>query len=239
MVILYAFGAFVATLAGGAFAFYRRRQLLPVMSFSAGLLIGVVFLELIPEISAQSSGGEGIPRSMMLSLLAGFLAIFLLEKLTIIHGERDHDMPEHHHRVGMAGALGLAFHSLLDGFAIGAGFRAGEAVGIGVALGVLAHDFADGLNTVTFMLASKNNIRRSIGFLLLDAVAPIIGALVATRLALPKELLGYQLAFFAGFLLYMGASDLLPHVHERPRLSLLALTLAGIASAWGLAHWLG
>jgi ZIP family zinc transporter len=234
MVLFWASAAFVATLAGGAFAYFRRRQLLPVMSLSAGMLIGVVFLDLIPEIAERS----GSVREVMPILLAGFLAIFLLEKLTIIHGERDHDAPDHHHAVGIAGALGLIFHSVLDGFAIGSAFRAGTVPGLGVAGAVLAHDFADGLNTVTFMLATKNAPRRAIAFLLADAAAPIVGALIATRWALPPEAFSGQLAFFAGFLLYMGASDLLPHAHERPRISLLLITLFGMGTIWALVTWL-
>ena len=44
-------------------------------------------------------------------------------------------------------------------------------------------------------------------------------------------MLAYQLAFFAGFLLYLGASDLLPHVHERTRGTLIIWTLVGLATA--------
>src|SRR5207253_9339901 len=54
-------------------------------------------------------------RALMVTVVVGFLAIFLLEKLTIIHSEKQHDAPGHHHNVGLAGALGLSFHSFLDG----------------------------------------------------------------------------------------------------------------------------
>lgn len=236
MVLLWALAAFASTLAGGAFAFYHRERLMAVMSLSAGMLIGVVFLELVPEIFHRAAGTE--PRGLMIALLAGFIAIFLLEKLTIIHGERDHDQPDHHHHVGAVGAAGLAFHSLLDGLAIGSGFQAGETIGLGVLAAVLAHDFADGLNTVTFMLATKSRTGLAVAFLLLDAAAPVLGAFLATHIAIPPEFLAYQLAFFAGFLLYMGASDLLPHVHQRPKIGLVALTLAGIAISSGLVSLL-
>src|SRR5919201_861168 len=93
--------------------------------------------------------------------LAGGVAIFLLEKLTIIHREKQHDAPGHHHHVGLVGAIGLSFHSFLDGLAIGVGFKAGASVGVIVLLAVVAHDFADGLNTVTFMLATRNNPTRT------------------------------------------------------------------------------
>jgi zinc transporter ZupT len=223
--------AFVMTLAGGAFAFRYQRYLHAIMAFSAGLLIGVVFLDLVPEVFEIAGEHAVDTRRLMLTLIAGFVAIFLLEKLTIIHSEKTHDTPGHHHNVGLAGAVGLSFHSFLDGVAIGVGFQAGASVGFVVLAAVLAHDFADGLNTVTFMLASRNSRWRTFALLIVNATAPVAGALVASFFRIEPAMLAYQLAFFAGFLLYLGASDLLPHVHERPRFRLIFATLAGLTTA--------
>lgn len=230
--------AFVTTLAGGAFAFRYQRHLHAIMAFSAGLLIGVAFLDLLPEIF-EAAGESGVDvRTLMLTVIGGFVAIFLLEKLTIIHSEKTHDTPGHRHHVGLVGAIGLSFHSFLDGLAIGVAFQAGREVGFLVLLAVLAHDFADGLNTVTFMLATANSRWRTVALLLVDALAPVAGALTANVLRIEPRLLAYQLSFFAGFLLYLGASDLLPHGHERPRFALIFSTIGGLATAalmvWGL-----
>ena len=239
MSALYALSAFLMTLAGGAFAWRYQRYLNAIMAFSAGLLIGVAFLDLIPEVVELAGKNDIEIRQLMVTLLTGFVAIFLLEKLTIIHGEKGHDAPGHHHSVGLAGAIGLSFHSFLDGLAIGVGFQAGTEVGLVVLLAVLAHDFADGLNTVTFMLASRHSKWKTATLLIVDAAAPVAGAAVAMFLDIDLRLLAYQLAFFCGFLLYLGASDLLPHVHERPRFKLIASTLAGLITAalvvYGLA----
>src|SRR5438128_1770068 len=231
MSALYALAAFAMTLAGGAFAFRYQRYLLYIMAFSSGLLIGVAFLDLIPEVSALAQLNAIDIRGLMLTVIAGFLAIFLLEKMTIIHGEKQHDAPGHTHNVGLVGAIGLSFHSFLDGLAIGVGFKAGTQVGLVVLLAVVAHDFADGLNTVTFMLASRNNRSRTIALLLIDAAAPVLGALVADVLRIAPHVVAFQLSFFGGFLLYLGASDLLPQVHEKPRSALIVSTVAGLATA--------
>jgi ZIP family zinc transporter len=231
MTAAWALLAFAMTLAGGAFAFRYRRSLMAIMAFSAGLLIGVVFLHLVPEIMELAHGNAIEPRTLMLMLLGGFLAIFLLEKLTIIHSEKTHDAPGHHHHVGLAGAVGISFHSFLDGMAIGVGFQASREVGLVVLLAVLAHDFADGLNTVTFMLARRNSRWRTISLLLVNAMAPVAGALLATVIDVDPRMLAFLLAFMAGFLLYLGASDLLPHVHEQPRFALIFATMMGLATA--------
>jgi ZIP family zinc transporter len=73
-----------------------------------------------------------------------------------------------------------------------------------------------------------------VSLLVLDAVAPVLGALVAGMIALDSRFIGVQLAFFAGFLLYLGASDLLPSVHLRPRRGLVASTIAGLVTSGAL-----
>ena len=231
MSAVWALSAFLMTLAGGAFAWRYQRYLHAIMAFSAGVLIGVVFLDLVPEITELATR-EGVPiRYLMMGVIGGFMGIFLLEKLTIIHSEKTHDAPGHHHNVGLAGAIGLSFHSFLDGLAIGVGFQAGNETGVIVLVAVLAHDFADGLNTVTFMLATRNSRWRTVSLLIVDALAPVAGALLANVLRIAPRLLAFQLSFFAGFLLYLGASDLLPHVHERPRFALIFSTIAGLVIA--------
>jgi zinc transporter ZupT len=231
MSAVWAISAFLMTLAGGAFALRYQKYLLYIMAFSAGVLIGVAFLDLMPEIVALSQSTHTEIRSLMVTVICGFAGIFLLEKLTIIHGEKQHDAPGHHHNVGLVGAIGLSFHSFLDGLAIGVGFKAGNQVGLVILMAVLAHDFADGLNTVTFMLASRNSRWRTGMLLAIDAVAPVVGALMASLINIQPRILAFQLSFFAGFLLYLGASDLLPHVHERPRAALILATIGGLFSA--------
>src|SRR5947207_6210431 len=105
MPALYALAALPMTLAGGGFPFRYRRYLLYIMAFSSGMLIGVAFLALLPEVT-ELGFHESIPiRSLMVMVIAGFVAIFLLEKLTIIHSEKQHDEPGHHHHVGLVGAI--------------------------------------------------------------------------------------------------------------------------------------
>src|SRR3954468_22504066 len=85
MSAVYALSAFIMTLAGGAFALRYRKYLLFIMAFSAGLLIGVAFLDLIPEVVEMAHRESIDIRALMITTIFGFAGIFLLEKLTIIH----------------------------------------------------------------------------------------------------------------------------------------------------------
>ncbi len=86
-----------------------------------------------------------------------------------------------------------------------------------------------GLNTVTLMLVNANTTRKSLLLLLLDATAPVLGALSTLFFNIPNRVLTLYLGFFMGFLLYIGASDLLPEAHSKhSSYKLIALTILGI-----------
>jgi ZIP family zinc transporter len=115
----------------------------------------------------------------------------------------------------------------MDGIGIGLGFQVSKSVGILVAIAVISHDFCDGLNTVSLMLVNRNTIRRSLAMLLLDALAPVLGAASTLIIHVSATSLMLYLGFFAGFLLYIGASDILPEAHSQNR-SAITLRLIGL-----------
>ena len=111
--------------------------------------------------------------------------------------------------------------------------QAGTTVAAVVAIAVISHDFADGFNTYTITSLYGNNRRRALTLLACDAVAPVIGAAITLAFTIPRHALGLYLGFFAGILLYLATSDILPeaHAHHPSRLTLVA-TVAGSAFMW-------
>lgn len=213
--ILLAVGTFVSTLLGGLFALKNKDLLHRILGFAAGVVIGVVAFDLLPEIFETLGDGSHITWSM-LALVAGFLLFHIVEKSILIHHSQEANYEVHHHpQVGVASAVALIGHSFLDGVGIGLGFQVGNAAGIAVAIAVIAHDFTDGLNTVTLMLVNKNTNRKSMLFLIADALAPVAGALTTLFFTLGDAGLTIYLGFFAGFLLYIGASEILPEAHSK------------------------
>lgn len=232
--LLLSLGTFASTLAGGAIAFRFSDRLHYLLSFAAGVLLGVVSFEIIPEIFRLTQS-ENIDSSWaMLALLAGFLIFHALEKYALIHHVHETDYPHHHHHHrGVLSALALAAHSFFDGVGIGLAFQVSPTVGLVVGIAVISHDFCDGLNTVSLMLLHGNPTGRAWKMLLLDAAAPILGALSTTLFDFPVKVLTCYLGFFAGFLLYIGTSDILPEAHSKDRAGitgrLLLLTCLGAA----------
>jgi ZIP family zinc transporter len=124
----------------------------------------------------------------------------------------------------------LCVHSLLDGVAVGLAFQASHAVGIVVAIAVLTHDFSDGINTMNMVLKNGGGRRRALRWLVADALAPVLGIASTYFFTLSGAQFGTTLAIFAGFFLYIGASDLIPEsYHAHPKFLTTAMTLAGAA----------
>jgi ZIP family zinc transporter len=184
--------------------------------------------------------------------VAGFLVFSALDaflhRQAFAHRDHDHAHDDHDHEhgaesaLGVVGPAGLIVHSTLDGLAIGLAFRASAEVGLLVAFAVLAHDFADGMNVVTLALARGGRNSAARALLVVDALAPPIGAAIGTVAHLENAHLGLLLAVFAGVFVAIGSGHLLPEAyHGRPGASpqLIVLTTAGAAIVLGVRWVLG
>jgi len=227
--ILLAFGSFLSTLIGGIIAIKNRKYLHYILGFTAGVILGVIAFDLLPEIFSIIHSNSLDATYPMIALVIGFLLFHVVEKTLLLHHAHEKEYGLHRHpQVGILSALALSAHSFLDGVGIGLGFQVNNTVGFTVALAVIGHDFADGINTVGLMLNHKNSVRRSASFLLVDAIAPVLGAASTLLFTLSDTQLVLYLGFFAGFLLYIGASDILPQAHEKDSSRItIALTVLG------------
>lgn len=236
-IVALAFATFISTMLGGILALKNTKHLQRILGFTAGVLLGVVAFELLPEIFETLKSINGSPTGAMIALVCGFLILHIIERSILIHHTKDEHYPVHNHpHVGMASAAALIGHSLLDGVGIGLAFQASPAIGAAVAIAVIAHDFTDGLNTVNLMLINKNKRARTMGFLILDALAPVVGALSATLISIPDNMLVIYLGFFTGFLLYIGASEILPEAHaKKSSYKTIMLTIVGVLFMYGIS----
>jgi ZIP family zinc transporter len=218
---------FMSTMLGGLFALRTRSHVGTVIALGAGVRVGAAFFDLGPEAAREIGSVE----AAMVFAAVGFLAFYLLERITLIHVGHEAGMPvDRHEHVGTLGAGGMSVHSFFDGLAIGAAFHAGVELGIVVALVVVLHDFSDGIGTVSVLLANGAPRRTAFRWLVVDALAPVIGALFAFAVTLSGQALGALLGIFMGFFLYVAGAELLPEAHRKePGWIVVAATLSGAA----------
>lgn len=232
--------SFFSTLFGGLTALKHRDHMHRILGYTAGVLLGVVAFDILPEIFKSLEEQHIQPVVPMVAMVVGFLLFHIVEKTILIHNSQESDYGAHHHpRVGVLSALALSGHSFLDGVGIGLGFQVSVGVGIAVAIAVIAHDFSDGLNTVSLMLVHKNERGKAFRLLLIDAIAPVLGVLSTMLFTIPDRGLIIYLGFFAGFLLYIGASEILPEAHsEHSSYETIFMTILGVGFMFAVTRFI-
>lgn len=231
MIYLISLGAFVSTCLGGLFALRLRDRLHLILGFSAGAVLGVAFFDLMPE--AFELVGQQHPPLFVTSIIAlGFVVYMFADRMFALH-VHDHDEHAHEIKRGFLGAGSLSIHSFLDGVGIGLAFKISPAIGLVVALAVLMHDFSDGINTVNMIIKHTGDRSRALKWLLIDALAPVLGVIATIFFTVTEFQLGILLALFSGFFLYIGASELLPESHHaHPVRWTTIATVLGVATLY-------
>jgi ZIP family zinc transporter len=233
----------IATTAGGFLAIKSKDRLHLVLGLSAGLLLGLVAFDLLPEVFELGTQEIFHAPAVSVALIGGFLLLHFYEQLFGSHEPAESDYGhDHEHSSNIAGALGavaMGGHVFLDGLALGVAFKVSSDLGIAVFIALLVHAFSDGLNTVSFLIKSGKWGRKGIWLLGVDAVARVSGAALGTTLALSNNVIAIYLAVFAGIVIYLATSHILPEAHSRhsSKLTILA-TILGVIIMWGLVSYL-
>ncbi len=248
---------FCSTFIGGLLALKYGKHIHWLNALSAGILLGAAFFELLPE----AINLNGSVRIVFAVTVLAFLIFYMLQRFVVMHACHEHTKKgkdAHHHphthshdhenlhkdshdtkKLGLLSASGLALHSFLDGSAIGLGFAINPAVGLTVAIAIIAHDFGDGVSTVTLMLRHKNTKAKAFILLAIDAIAPVLGAVIFINVSIPQQVLGLFLAFFAGFFLYLSTSDLLPEAQrESNNNTIIFATAVGAAIMFAITFFI-
>ncbi|MEO8346846.1 MAG: ZIP family metal transporter [Betaproteobacteria bacterium] len=239
---------FVAALAGGVLSTLAAAGTLALhagwisrlVSFAVGALLGAVFLELLPH-ALEAGKAE----SVMVTVLIGLLAFFLLEKLVLwrhAHGhaehradeeESEHDHAMHvrkdggrdnghddgvdHGRPGLMILIGNAVHNFCDGVVIAAAFLANPGLGIATTLAIVAHAVPQQVGDFAVLIHSGFTRAKAFTFNVTAGLATVVGALAGYyALAGMQQLLPTALAIAAASLLYVAVADLIPSLHRRP-----------------------
>jgi ZIP family zinc transporter len=240
MIILISIGALVSTFLGGIFALRFKDKLHLILGFSAGAVIGVAFFDLLPE--AIGLGSKSYDTAFITSVMAlGFVIYMVLDRFFFFHSHGTHENEEPSlGKRGILGAGSLSIHSFIDGAAIGLAFKVSPIIGGIVAIAVLVHDFSDGINTVNMILKNSGTRTQAFKWLLVDAIAPVLGIISTLFFSVTESTLGIILAMFAGFFLYIGASDLLPESHHNhPTMWTTVATILGVVVLYGAIHLAG
>ena len=188
----------------------RTRAVPWLVSYAVGTLLGAALLGLLPEALATLT-----PREAALSLLAGVLTFFVVEKLVLWHHWHDDEQCDVHKSTATLLIVGDAVHTFVDGAVIAAAVLVSPQLGFTTALAIVAHEIPQEAGDFAILLAAGYSRMRAVTLNLASAAGGILGA--SAMLLFGSGLPGvvpYVLAFAAGSFLYIAMADLIPSLHH-------------------------
>jgi ZIP family zinc transporter len=229
----------LATFSGGLLALRAKDRFHLVLGLSAGLLLGLVGFDLLPEVFEMGSSEFGGVKTVSLALIAGFLSLHFIEQFAGSHEPAESDYGHDHTHAfeiaGTVGAFAMAGHIFLDGVALALAFKVSNALGIAVFIAMIVHAFSDGLNTVALLVKLGQWTQRGKFLLGIDAIARISGAILGSTLVISDSAIAIYLAAFSGIVIYLATSHILPEAHaNHPTRATMLATLTGVLIMWGV-----
>jgi ZIP family zinc transporter len=242
-------GAGLATTIGSILGLVVRRPgkrfLGFTLGFSAGVMILVSFVELLPKaINAPELGFIGAHAAFF----AGMFAYMMIDMLV------PHDYLGHHdyqedpqgaalHRAGLMTALGIGIHNFPEGMATFAGAMHDARLGVAIAVAIAIHNVPEGLAVSVPVYAATKSRGQAFLWSFLSGVSEPVGAGVAAVVLLPfltPAVMGGMMAAVAGIMVAISMDELIPSARDHgsehtPMLGAIAGMMVMAFSLWMLA----
>jgi zinc and cadmium transporter len=222
--------AFVVLLSFTGFIFFKLKQeslkklLLVLVSFSAGALIGDVFLHLLPEIAIDNPNNPNI----WIFVIIGLLVFFVLEK--VIHWRHCHipTSSDHPHELGVMNLVGDGLHNFLDGVIIVGAFSASFDLGIATVIAIVAHEVPQKIGNFGILIYAGYSKWKALWWNFLFSLISFLGGVFALFWVKNEEALLFLTAFTAGSFIYIAVADLIPEIKKEPSLKYSIIQLLSI-----------
>lgn len=240
-----------ANLAGGllsvglaaAFALTVRAAWVPMLvSYAIGALLGAAFLEVIPHAFERVD-----PHTAALTILAGILVFFILEKLVLwrhCHAEHceahDPHAPAHpphgavthaqsatftqsatfaQSRSGTLILVGDTVHNFIDGVLIAAAFLESTQLGVITAIAIVAHEIPQEVGDFLILLHSGYSRAKALVLNMISSLASLVGGVLGYFvLQAVSGAVPILLGIVAASMIYVAVADLIPGLHKRTEL---------------------
>jgi len=199
-----------------------------MVAFAIGALLGDTFIHLLPEL-----GENGFPLEISLTILAGMVVFFILEK--VIHWHHCHHAKHSHvcESYGYMSLVGDALHNFIDGLILGGAFLTSPVVGFSTTIAIFLHEIPQEIGDYGILLKSGFSKKKALAFNFLISLTAFLGAFIAVLFG--SMIAGanqFFIAFAAGSFIYIAATDLLPqlnkHFSKKQAITQVILIILGI-----------
>lgn len=210
---------------GSAIAYFIKKPKIAYLCFSLGLSAGIMlyvsFVELLPE--AFEGVGE------LWGLYAFFSGLIVIGIIDIVIP--DFENPHHYKqistkekkvdeklmRLGILTALAIAIHNFPEGLAIFGSTLVNAELGMLIAFAIAIHNIPEGISVSVPIFYATGDRKKAFLYSFLSGFSEPIAAVVGFLILLPflsEWVLSFLLAFVAGVMVYISADELLPAAHE-------------------------
>lgn len=185
------------------------------LSFGAGALLSVAFLDLLPQALE-----EGLNQQVMFFTLLGILIFYFIETFFIIshtHNSNDTNIPSSNYRSYLL-SLGDTIHNFTDGLVMALTFLVNIPLGIATSLAVFFHEIPHEMADFAVMLSWGLPKKKVLIFNIVSALATLVGAFIIYFFSFYwnfNYLIAPLLSLSAGGFIYIATSDLLPELHHQ------------------------
>lgn len=232
-------GAGLATAVGaavGLFARHTNRQFLALaLGFSAGVMIYVSFVEILPKAGdyitqgLSDMAGAVTTAGAFLAGLAGMAVMYrvipdlehpeLTNPSTKLPGEEQPVLVADRmlFTAGLGVALAVTLHNFPEGMATFFLTLDDPQVGLSVAFAIAIHNIPEGIAVVVPIYYATRNRSLAFGFGALSGLAEPLGAIIGYALLQPfitDYVLGVVFAAVAGIMVYISIDSLLPAARQ-------------------------
>jgi zinc and cadmium transporter len=182
------------------------------VSFSAGALLGDVFIHLLPEVVEEYNHSISL---IFIYVLVGILTSFILEKIICWRHCHLPITKNHIHNFAWMNLWGDFFHNFIDGLTIAASYLLNTGAGIATTLAVAFHEIPQEIGDFGVLLHGGFKIKKALFLNFLTALSAFIGAVISLLLNNKIEHLTlFLVPFAAGNFIYIASSDLIPELHK-------------------------
>ncbi len=208
-----------------------QKVLFYLVSFSAGALLGDVFLHLVPNLA----GGAALTIRSSLLILAGIIIFFALEKFICWRHCHIPTSRQHVHTLAAVNLVGDGLHNFIDGLVIAGSFAVSLPLGLVTTAAVIAHEVPQEVGDFSVLLYAGLTRGKAILFNFLSALVAFLGAGVGIIFASQfADFTNIIIPLTIGGFIYIATADLIPELKKENELSQSLKQFLGIAAGVGI-----
>lgn len=190
------------------------------LGFSAGVMIYISLVELLPE-SIKCNGFV----AGNLAFFGGIFAIMLIDFL-IPHNYIQEKVGHHTESkkakklmtVGILTAIGIGIHNFPEGLAVFMTSLSDTSMGIPLAFAIAIHNIPEGIAIAMPVYFATKSHKKAFWLSMFSGLTEPIGAIIGILILMPflsESLICLSLAFVGGIMVFISFDELLPTCHHK------------------------